>query len=57
MYVDFIGIIVTCVKMIKIYPLMLTCKVIAGTMAGISNVILSKIISETVPVETLLIYG
>ena len=56
-YVDIIGIIVNSAKMVRIYPLMLTCKIIAGIVGGISNVIFSKMITETVPIETLPIYG
>ena len=56
-YVQFVGIIANSVKLIRIYPIMLVCKFTGGIAGGISNTIFSKIIMETVPLETLPIYG
>jgi MFS family permease len=52
-----IAIVANCVKLIRVYPLLLISRFVFGFVGGTHNVLLSKFITETVPVETLSIYG
>ena len=56
-YVNSVGIVANGIKLIESYPIILIARFIFGLVGGTTNVLLSKFITETVPVETLQIYG
>ena len=56
-YVNSVGLVANCIKLIENFPIILITRLIFGLVGGTSNVLLSKFITETVPVETLQIYG
>lgn len=55
--VNMFGIMGNLIKIIMVYPLMLLGRFLAGLAGGVSQVLLSKFITETVPTETLQVYG
>lgn len=55
--VNLFGIIANLTKIVMVYPLILLGRLLSGLAAGISQVMLFKFITETVPSETLQIYG
>ena len=51
--VNSVGLVANCLKLIENYPIILFSRFIFGLVGGTSNVLLSKFITESVPVVTL----
>jgi hypothetical protein len=52
-YVNLFGIVANGIKLIESFPFILIGRFLFGLSGGMSNILLSKFIAETVPVETL----